>query len=209
MKYKKELLISISCLFLAFLLSMSYTRNEEESLAARIAPGILRFHVIANSDSKTDQSLKLEVRTLLLDTIYEDIGADATKDKTCEYIRANEKRLEQTAETYMKEKGFSYRAHIEIASSYFPSKTYGDVTFPPGYYDAAKVTLGSGSGQNWWCVLYPPLCFVDATYAIVPEESKMTLKNILPEDDFAELMRVGHPDIKISFKILEILKNGL
>lgn len=188
MKYKKELVLCISCLLLAFLLSMVSGQQKEESLAARIAPEILRFHVLANSDTKEDQQLKLEVRTLLLNTIYKDLGENASKTETCEYIINHDTSLESIAETYMREKGYDYTADLELTTCYFPTKTYGDMVFPNGTYEAARVTLGSGKGKNWWCVLYPPLCFVDSTYAVVPETSKNTLESLLAEEDFRALM---------------------
>lgn len=187
MKGKRELFLSLSCFLLAFLLMMVWNQQKQESFAARIAPDILRFHVLANSDSEEDQTLKLEVRTLLLNTMYEQLGPDATKDETCTYIRNNHESLEKLADTYMKEKGFDYSAHMELTTCHFPVKTYGDMVFPSGTYEAARVTIGKGEGHNWWCVLYPPLCFVDATYAVVPDTSKQTLEQMLDEDDFQAL----------------------
>ena len=102
MKRRKELVLSISCLFLAFLLTMIWIRQRDENLAAKISPEILRFHVLAKSNSGEDQQLKLEVKSLLIDTIYKGLPADAGKEETCTYIREHQSELEQTAETYMK-----------------------------------------------------------------------------------------------------------
>jgi len=115
---------------LALLFSMSEERNAEEAMAARIAPEILRFHVLANSDSTEDQNLKLKVRTMLLNTIYEEMGENASLEETKKYIRSHKDRLEKKAETYMKTLGYDYPAHMELATTYFPTKTYGDMVFP-------------------------------------------------------------------------------
>lgn len=211
MKGKKELFLSASCFLLAFLLMMVWSQQKQESFAARIAPDILRFHVLANSDSKEDQELKLEVRTLLLNTMYEELGPNATKDETCTYINENHESLEALAEAYMHSKGYDYTAHMELTKSHFPIKTYGDMVFPGGTYDAARVTIGQGTGHNWWCVLYPPLCFVDATYAVVPDSSKQALEQLLDEDDYQALFdtRMENRQMRLKFKLLEKLGNGL
>lgn len=193
MKQKKDLVLSVSCLLLAFLLTMAWSRQHDESLAARIAPEILRFHVLANSNSQEDQELKLMVRTMLLNTIYDSLGENASLEETKEYIYNNGKELELKAEQYMKTLGYNYPAHIEITNCYFPTKNYGDMVFPCGYYEAARMTIGSGQGRNWWCVLYPPLCFVDSAYAVVPDESKEKLEESIGEEDYQALLQQNIP----------------
>lgn len=212
MKYRKELVLSLSCFLLAFLFTLSWARKRDESLAARIAPEILRFHVLANSDNASDQQLKLEVRTLLLQSIYENLEENATKDETKLYITSHYADLENVAEEYMAEKGYDYSAHIELGYSYFPTKTYGDMVFPCGEYEAVRVLIGKGEGRNWWCVLYPQLCFIDGTYATVPDTSKETLQHLLPDDDYLALLKSDTPALKptakvhIKFKLAELFQ---
>lgn len=183
-------------------------RQSDEAMAARIAPEILRFHVLANSDSDEDQQLKLRVRTLLLDSIYEELGENASLDDTKEYVLANKDSLEQEAEDYMKAEGYDYPAHMEVTECYFPTKTYGDMVFPCGTYDAVRVEIGKGKGHNWWCVLYPPLCFVDSTYAVVPDSSREILRESLDAADYQALLK-KQPEvhIRIRSKFLELLDN--
>ncbi len=208
MKRKRDLYLCITCLLLAFLFTMAANRANDEAMAARIAPEILRFHVLANSDSKADQQLKLEVRTLLLDSIYEDLGENATLDETEKYVEMNRARLEQEAEDYMKSQGYDYPAHMEVTDCYFPTKTYGDMVFPCGTYEAVRVEIGSGKGHNWWCVLYPPLCFVDSTYAVVPDKSKSLLEASLDAADYQAICREDSGrTIHVKFKMIEMLKN--
>lgn len=205
MKKKYNFCLFMTLVLLAFLLVMSGLRRRAgQTLAARIAPEILRFHVIANSDSPEDQAIKLEVKDLLLEEIRalaEDRAETSagttdsstlesvdTRDAMVELITKHRSDLEHTAETYMSERGFDYPAEIRLETCEFPEKTYGDMTFPAGIYDAVRVVLGDGKGQNFWCVLYPSLCYMDSTYAVVPDASKETLKSLISEDDFQALL---------------------
>ena len=208
MKYRRDLFLCLTCLLLAFLFTMAGQRQSDEAMAARIAPEILRFHVLANSDSDEDQQLKLRVRTLLLDSIYEKLGENASLDDTKEYVLANKDSLEQESEDYMKAEGYDYPAHMEVTECYFPTKTYGDMVFPCGTYDAVRVEIGKGKGHNWWCVLYPPLCFVDSTYAVVPDYSRDILRESLDSADYQALLK-KQPEvhIRIRSKFLELLEN--
>ena len=208
MKYRRDLFLCLTCLLLAFLFTMAGQRQSDEAMAARIAPEILRFHVLANSDSDEDQQLKLRVRTLLLDSIYEKLGENASLDDTKEYVLIGKDSLEQEAEDYMKAEGYDYPAHMEVTECYFPSKTYGDMVFPCGTYDAVRVEIGKGKGHNWWCVLYPPLCFVDSTYAVVPDSSREILRESFDAADYQALLK-KQPEvhIRIRSKFLELLEN--
>jgi len=176
---------------MAFLLIMNGFRRKEEALAARIAPEILRFHVLANSDSKEDQALKLEVKDLLLKKIRAEVDEEIlnSREDLCRYIEENRSSLEETANACIRENGFSYTTDIRLETCLFPEKTYGDMTFPAGKYKAVRVLIGKGAGRNFWCVLYPSLCYSDSVHAVVPESSKEQLKSLLPEEDFAALMR--------------------
>ncbi len=199
--YKKYALLSLSCLLLALVLSMSQVQNKQEDLAARLSPSLLRFHFLANSDSGEDQQVKLEVRSLILDYMQEHLRSDAGKEETVQYLTDNKAEVEELADRYLEQKGFGYQARLELANCYFPARAYGDMMFPCGYYDAARITLGSGKGHNWWCVLYPRLCFVDAVCSEVPKESEQTLKEELEQGDYLAL-RDNRPEIKIRFLML-------
>ena len=191
---RKAVLHFSAALSLSLLVSvplvLNQARKAEESLSSGLAPQILRFHVLANSNSEEDQNLKLEVKQLLIDTMYEDLGSrELSKDELIAYVTEHKEELEQTAESYMRSKGYAYPADIRIERCYFPTKVYGDVTFPCGDYDAVRVLLGSGKGNNWWCVLYPPLCFSQASVCEVPDSSKQELKNLLTDNDYRNLMK--------------------
>lgn len=206
MKIKRDLFLCITCLFLAFILTLTNERTNDEALAARIAPDILRFHVLANSNTSEDQSLKLKVRTMLLNTIYEDLGEKASLEETKDFVHSHQYILERKAERFMKQFGYDYGAQLELTTCYFPTKTYGDMVFPCGTYEAVRVKIGKGKGHNWWCVLYPPLCFVDSSYAVVPETSKKILKQSIEASDYQKL-KMEKPKINIRFKLIDVLAN--
>lgn len=205
MKHQKELTLSITCLLLAFLCSMIWLRQMDENMAERISPDILRFHVLANSNAQEDQKLKIRVKTFLLEELW-NAGADS-KEAFCEYIVEHHGELEHAAETYMGELGYDYGAEIRLAQSYFPAKAYGDIVLPTGVYDAVEVRLGNGRGRNWWCVLYPRLCFVDAKHGELPEESKELLRELLGDEDYEGLVDGRSGRLKVRFLIPELAGN--
>ena len=183
--------LSILCFFICFLLAMSGIRARDEALAADIAPKILRFHVLANSDSAEDQALKLYIKDLLLEKIRDGAAADqiAGKEDLKAYILSESSTLKTAAEDFIHSFGYDYGVHVGIETCRFPVRTYGDMTFPAGMYEAVRVTIGNGAGHNFWCVLYPSLCYTDSIHASMPEGSKETLKSLIPEDDFQALLK--------------------
>lgn len=194
MKKIYDFCLSATLILMLLLLFMSGLRLRDENLASRISPKILRFHVIANSDSPADQRLKLEIKDLLLKMIRtENQDSETTKEELVQFIENHRRRLEQASDLYMENKGFLYKTDICLESRYFPEKTYGDMTFPAGIYEAVSVRLGEGNGKNFWCVLYPALCYMDSTYAVMPDSSKETLCSLISEDDFLSLLSARHP----------------
>lgn len=191
--------LSLTLILMAFLLAMSGIRRHDEALAARIAPKILRFHVLANSDSPEDQALKIQVRDVLLNKIRDgaaaisDPDSPLTRDELISYLTENREALEDAAEDFMAGLGYGYPAEVRLETCEFPEKTYGDLTFPAGTYEAVRVVIGEGRGKNFWCVLYPSLCYLDGTHAVVPDSSREELKNLLPEDDFQSLLAARRP----------------
>ncbi len=182
---------SLLCFFICFLLTLDGIRARDEALAADIAPKILRFHVLANSDSAEDQALKLRVKDLLLEKIRDGAAGNDVSDKEGlkTYIQSESSTLEAAAEDFIHSEGYDYGVHVGIETCEFPVRTYGDMTFPAGMYEAVRVVIGEGAGHNFWCILYPSLCFTDSVHASMPEESKETLKALIPEDDFQALLK--------------------
>lgn len=162
MKYKKPFFILMFSL-LVLLFSTSQIRQTNEALASELAPHVLRFHIMANSDSKSDQTIKLEVRSLILDYLRNALPQAAGKKETSVWLNEHKTNIEALADTFLSQNGCAYRASFELTNCYFPSRYYRGTTFPCGMYDTARITLGNGKGHNWWCVLYPRCCFIDET----------------------------------------------
>lgn len=136
--------------------------NNANSLSQQqLSEQVLRLHVIANSDSAEDQKVKLMVRDAIVDLFTSDLSQMNGITQALEYAKSNMDLIQKTADEILKREGFDYRSKIEVSQSLFPEKIYGDITFPAGIYTAVRITLGDGKGQNWWCVLYPPLCFLN------------------------------------------------
>lgn len=121
---------------------------------------VVRIHIRANSNSESDQRIKLSVRDKVVDFIGDIISDCDTSTQVLNVLESNLKGIENIANDVLKENGYTYSSSASIDYEYFPSRDYDGVTFPSDYYNALIVKLGSGTGDNWWCVAYPPLCFV-------------------------------------------------
>lgn len=175
--------------------------REEEELQREIASKVVRFHVEANSDRKQDQEDKLAVRDALLgemERLLDDCSdREPGKEMTEQVLRASLPELEQCAENVLRERGCSLPVEVSFGDSWFPQKTYGSYTFPPGEYEALKVTIGEGEGHNWWCMLYPSLCFPDAMHAVPDAEGERELKSVLSDEAYDSILRRG--ELRFSF----------
>ena len=195
--------------FLLFIYTTICALSYAQDISTDIANSVFRLHVIANSDSKEDQDLKYKVRDGLISYMKEICANCTNKQQAIELVRNHQNEFKQIALDIIKENGFSYNVNINIGNFEFPTKNYGDISLPAGYYDALRVEIGEAKGQNWWCVMFPPLCFVDITSGIVPEESKETLENNLSEEEFALVSNDSKPQIQFKFKLLEFFnENG-
>ena len=198
MKYKYPFFL-LPILLLSLLLCMDTLQNEREALAARIAPAILRFHVLANSDSEADQKLKLEVRSFLLDYIHDRLPEPAnSKERVMAWFSGQKEELETAAASFLAEKQAPYKASLDLERTWFPTRVYDGLVIPCGTYDAARVILGDGKGHNWWCVLYPQFCFLDEVCKEIPYKSRKKLQEKLNQGDYP-LLEDHRPDIQIRF----------
>lgn len=205
---KKYLILSLGCFLVMGLLMGGQCRKVQEALAKRIAPAVLRFHVLAESDGRRDQEVKLQVRSRILDYIREQLSPGADRGDTMEFVEKHAGEIEAAADQYLREQGMNYKARVEITNCYFPARAYGPYTFPCGYYDAVRVTLGSGRGHNWWCVIYPQFCFLDADWkagAAGPETPAGSdpLQNLLERDDYLAL-KDDRPQIQIQLRLTDL-----
>lgn len=181
-KRRLQLLLMMFILAIAFFTWYSYASAESEPQNSN--DEIIRFHVIANSNSKEDQALKLKVRDAVLDMVNDGLVAETvsndngsvpvssltiTESRT--YIKKNIDKIAKLAEDVIAKEGYGYKAKAKLGICWIPEKTYGDTTFPAGNYEALNITIGSGNGQNWWCVLFPPLCIIDPENGYLAEST--------------------------------------
>lgn len=134
---------------------------------------IIRFHVVASGNSPKEQELKLRVRDAVLDALKDDLSKMEDIEETRNYIKSHLKNIEMIAKKEVEESGKDYEVKVFFGKFPFPVKTYGFITLPAGEYEALRIIIGKGEGKNWWCILFPPLCFVDITHGIATEEAKL------------------------------------
>lgn len=204
---KKNLKMVIILTFLLFLYTSICAISYAQNISTDIANSVFRLHVIANSDSKEDQDLKYKVRDSLLDYMNSICKDCKSKQEAISMVEKNKDIFEQIAINTINEQGYSYPVKINIGNFEFPTKTYGDISLPAGYYDALRVEIGEANGQNWWCVMFPPLCFVDISSGVVPDESKELMENNLTEEEFALVSDQSNNEIQFKFKLLEFFAN--
>lgn len=172
-----------------------------------LSNSMIRFHVIANSDTLQDQALKLCVRDAVLEQAKIILHQSRGKMESEQLLQEHREELLQAAQQVVEEQGYSYPVDLEYGSFYFPLKRYGNVTLPSGEYDAFRIRIGAGEGQNWWCVMFPPLCFTEETTGELPEESLAQLRNHLSEEDYAMLLEGedGSLPLVLRFKTVDWL----
>lgn len=177
-------------LFVCIISCISFENDCED-----IRQSVLRLHVIASSDTTEDQQLKLKVRDALLEK-----GADIFTENDS-LIMAEEKVensldvLKETAESTVKELGYTYPVAVQLTESYFPTRQYENITLPAGTYNAVKVIIGEGEGKNWWCVMFPPLCLPAAS------ENEAKLSDVLNEKGMDIV--TGEKKYEVRFWIVE------
>ena len=157
---------------------------KKSEMQGELAEQVFRFHVLANSDSGEDQALKMKVTEAIIAYMKQELPQSDSVETTKKWARENLLQIEQVAAEIIAEEGYEYSVKAEVTICDFPDKTYGDITFPAGEYEALRIEIGQAKGQNWWCVLYPNLCFIDAVHAVVPEKGKNELKEVLEEDTY-------------------------
>lgn len=161
--------------------------GEQIRLQQHLADEVLRFHVIANSDSDRDQALKLEVRDAVLDYFAEEMPESGDAAQAASWAREHTDEIETVSREALALSGADNTVNAAVTTCFFPDRTYGGVTFPAGNYEALRVEIGEAAGHNWWCVLYPNLCFLDSTNAVLPDEGKTKLKNVLTEEEYSSI----------------------
>ena len=179
---------------------------------------LIRFHVIANSDTEEDQNLKLKVRDKVVEALSEKLNGITSLDEAENVLKQNINYVNEIAKEVIEENNYTYEVNTMLSYENFPDKVYGDYVFPQGNYEAFRVIIGEGKGQNWWCVMFPSLCFVDESKNEVDSsELKDEIENIEPKNSNItnedqqknnESSNVNN-GIKFKFKIVEVFQKIL
>lgn len=155
---KKILIVSLTVVIVVLMiLGLSINKENYSSENSEI----LRIHIRANSNSSVDQQVKYEIKNQLVDYMIPMLKNIETKQDVEDVIIENKSQLEKFIDNILKQKGFTYTSNIKLSYEEFPTRVYDGVTFESGFYDALIVELGSAQGNNWWCVIYPPICFTE------------------------------------------------
>ncbi|MBN7574668.1 MULTISPECIES: stage II sporulation protein R [Clostridium] len=182
-----------------------------------VKDSLIRFHVIANSDNDDDQQLKLKVKNRVIDYLYPYLNSSQSLDESRKIIKDKMEDVKTLAQEVIKDNNYDYDVKVELSRENFPDKSYGNITLPQGNYEAFRIIIGSGQGRNWWCVMFPPLCFVDESKAQVEyDKTENKIKSngksfgLESKDDSTENVEDKQADgnnIKIKFKIVEIFRD--
>lgn len=210
MKKKLNFIFILTILVFIYIALLSF--NYSKAISSNLSDSVFRLHIIANSDSSADQELKLKVRDKIIEYMNTLTSNSSDKKDVISIVNNHLDSFKEIALNTIKENGYNYDVNIEIGNFHFPTKSYGDISFPAGNYDALKIEIGDAIGQNWWCVLFPPLCFVNSSTGVVPDDFKNTLKENINSESY-EIISEGNnsndntSDIKIKFKIIEFFNN--
>lgn len=184
-------------LFLSIILMFVVFMSICEAVSEDISGGIVRLHIIANSNSEEDQEVKLKVRDKIIEYAkgYDDIDID--------FAEEHKDEIKKIADKTLSENGFLYESYIDTGRFNFPTKTYENITLPKGEYDAVKIVLGKGGGENWWCVMFPPLCFTESVKGELSESDEQKLRRTMSDAEY-EIISDEKIEFKPAFRALEL-----
>ncbi|GAA0744173.1 stage II sporulation protein R [Clostridium oceanicum] len=197
--------VVVILLFIVF--NNAASAKEGTSVQKDIASKIIRFHVIANSNNVQDQSLKLKIKDEIIKYMNPKLSKSKDICESREILKREDKNIIKIANKVIEEKGYSYSLKTTLDKENFPIKTYGNITLPQGKYEAYRVVIGNGKGQNWWCVMFPPLCFVDVTKGEVSsKKTENQMKKIISKNEYNKIDNKKNKSIKIKSKLVETIK---
>lgn len=203
---KKNYFTYVFILLVVLGAALFYNGESNADMQAGISQKILRLHIVANSDSAKDQALKLKIKDEVVSYLENILKDSSSLNESIDIVSRHYDDINQICLNVMNSEGYSYTVQSAIENTEFPIKTYGDITLPAGSYTALRITIGKSEGQNWWCILYPPLCFVDATCGVVPDDSKKELKKTLTEAEYHSILN-HNTNTTFRFKYLTFLND--
>ena len=211
MSYYKKIFISL--IFVIIAVTIAYTVEAYTGMA-KINDKVIRLHVIANSNTVFDQQLKYKVRNNVIDKFNNEFENTVSKDDSEDVIIKNINEIREEAETIISKEGYDYQVNVYYGNFKFPRKIYEDIVLPEGYYDAVRIEIGKAEGNNWWCVMFPPLCFVDFgqdknAEPVFDIETERKLQEVLTKQEIEAIKTSrGIEDIKLKSKIFEFIEKG-
>ena len=207
--YKK---IFISAIFVALAITIAYSVEAYDGLS-EINDKVIRLHVLANSDSPDDQELKYKVRNKIITTFNEEFEDINNKTESSNIIIEKIHQIRCEAEEIINEEGYNYDVDVYYGNYKFPRKIYKEIVLPEGYYDAVRIEIGRAEGSNWWCVMFPPLCFVDfgkdKEEPVFDIDTEERLQEILTLEEIEVIKtKRGIENIKLKSKVFEFIEKG-
>jgi len=206
------LIISLISVISIMTVTINGEMNKIQTISEDYKDKLIRFHVLANSDTEEDQELKLKVRDAIIEYLQPKLLKSKDINQSEEIIESEYTNLENIAKEVINENGYSYDVKVGIEHTQFPTKQYSSVVLPAGEYKALRIIIGEGEGKNWWCVMFPPLCFVDEEKGIIDQETDQKLKEVLTEEEYDLIAMKRESEVskvKVKFKIVEILEKIL
>ncbi len=198
-----SLVLALGCIY-AFM----YHNDDEGAL---VTDNLLRLHIVASSDLPRDQALKLKIKDKITQKMGPRISALKTKEEALDFLRDNAAVIEEIAKQEAMEQDVKYDAKAEVGIFPFPTRSYGHLVLPAGKYEALRIVLGEGQGANWWCVMFPPLCFVDTKNAVALGRDQERIEELLAMEELntenCEGEGVEIP-VRVRFKVLELIKKS-
>ncbi|MCI9062605.1 MAG: stage II sporulation protein R [Romboutsia sp.] len=204
------LILSLIAIISVMTISISGEVKKISTASEDYKDKLIRFHVIANSDSDEDQNLKLKVRDAIIDYLQPKLLESESIEESESIIKKEYSELEKISKNIILENGYNYDIQVGIDYSEFPTKQYSNVILPAGEYKALRIIIGEGKGKNWWCVMFPPLCFVDEQKGIIDKDTDDKLREVLTEEEYELISQKTSKQmnrVQIKFKIAEIIQN--
>lgn len=202
------LILSFICVIGVMTITISGEVKKIDNISENYKEKLIRFHVIANSDSDEDQELKLKVRDAIIQYLQPKLIKSNSIKESEKIIKNEYKQLEKISKDIINENGHSYDVKVGIEYTNFPTKQYSNIVLPAGEYKALKIIIGEGKGRNWWCVMFPPLCFVDDKSGVIDKETDKRLKEVLTKEEYELITQKDKAQtsrVQVKFKIVEVL----
>lgn len=204
------LILSLIAIISIMSISIKSEADKIDNISESYKEKLIRFHVIANSDTEEDQELKLKVRDEVISYLQPKLENSSSIEESEKIITSEYDNLQEISRETILDNGYDYDVKVRIEYSNFPTKQYSNVILPAGEYKALKVVIGEGKGKNWWCVMFPPLCFVDEENGVIDKSTDEKLQSVLDEEEYKLITTKNKEEgnvVKFKFKIVEVVKD--